>query len=85
MARSRAMTQYEKDKWQYGEEVARMNYNTNMQEAQANNAGQNQVAQANVAGNNTFDQTNAQTLIQMLAGGGQIDPALIQQYLGGGA
>jgi hypothetical protein len=74
MARSRALKQYEQDKWQYGEQVAQQNYQTNVAEAQAN-----------YQTNNTFDQGNVQALIQLISGGAKLTPEQIQQFLGTGA
>jgi len=96
MAQARAQEQYNKDKWQYGEEVARLNYNTAMQEAQYNNQGRNQVGQSNNQGQNQtgqgnaqmtneFNQGNIRSLIELIAGGATIDPAMLQQFLSGGA
>lgn len=84
MAQARAQDQYNKDKWQYGEEVARFNYNNNMAEAQANNQGVNATNAANVSGNNAFDANAVKTIIEMIAGGATFDPVLLQQYITGG-
>jgi hypothetical protein len=95
MAQARAQEQYNKDKWQYGVEVADRKYQATMQEIMANNQGRNQVGmannqglnqtnQANVQGGNEFDANALQTLIQLISGGAAIDPALLQQYISGG-
>lgn len=85
MRQAAAQEQYNKDKWQYGEGVARYNYEQNMQEGQYNNQGQNQTNAANVQGNNTFDANTVNTLIQLIGSGATLTPELLAQYLGGGA
>lgn len=94
MARSKALQAYEQEKWQYGESVARANYETRMQEAIANNQGRNQVGQANTQQTNEINQANTglandyqqssgSALIDLLASGQKIDPAALAAYLGG--
>lgn len=96
MAQARAQEQYNKDKWQYGEEVARLNYQTNMQEATMNNQGRNQVGMQNNQGQNQTAQGNAhmsndwwtnnsKSLIELIAGGAPIDAAALQAFISGGA
>lgn len=94
MAKSKALQAYEQEKWQYGESVARANYETRMQEAIANNQGRNQVGQANTQQTNEINQANTalandyqqssgNALIDLLASGQKIDPAAFAAYLGG--
>ena len=85
MRQAAAQEQYNKDKWQYGEEVARLNYQTNMQEVSANNTGRNQTNQQNTQMANDWWSTNGKTLIDLIAGGAAIDPAQLQQFISGGA
>lgn len=47
MALAAAKSQYEKDKWQYGEQIAQQNYQAAVQEAMFNTQGQNDWAMAN--------------------------------------
>jgi hypothetical protein len=67
---------YDQEKWQFGEEVARMNYNTRLGIDQYNNQGRNATSQANVQGNNSWNQGNIQSIINMIASGGTgVDPS----------
>ena len=80
MTEAQARQQYSQDAFEYGEGIARQNYDKNMQVALANSAGQNQVSQSNT----TLANNDISTLIQLLAGGfGPIDPAALAAYQGG--
>lgn len=94
MAKAKALEAYEQEKWQYGESVARANYETRMQQAMTNNTGRNQTGQANTQQANETNQANTQlgndyqqssgnALIDLLASGQKIDPAALAAYLGG--
>jgi hypothetical protein len=76
MTEAKARSQYDKDKWEFGEAVARKNYDANMAVAQYNNTGRNQVSQGNTQQNNAFNMSNLQAILQMLASGGTgVSPA----------
>ena len=83
MAMSAAKEAYDREKWEYGEEVATRNYNTRVAAATANNQGQNATAQANVQSANQWTGDTAGQLIQLLASGEQIDPAALAAFMGG--
>lgn len=83
MTEAKARQQYEQDKWQYGEDIARANYEKNSQVAMANNQGQNQTDQANVGLANDAQSSGVDTLIQLLASGQKIDPAQLAAFMGG--
>jgi hypothetical protein len=77
MAEAAALEQYEKDKWMYGEEIARMNYQTARETGMYNAQGQQGVAQGNVQLNNEYNQNNTNTLIDLLASGQKITPEMM--------
>ena len=90
MALAQARSQYEKDKWAYGEQIAQQNYQTNVQQAMVNHQGQNQttqannqmwnsVKQANVQGANDWNSQQMQTILDLIASGVNIDPSQWQQ------
>ena len=79
MTEAKARQQYSQDAFDYGEGIARQNYDKNMQVASANNAGRNQAMQVNSTRAN--DANN--TLINLLASGQGIDPAALAAYMGG--
>jgi len=93
MAMVKAKAQYDKDKWQYGEEIARQNYQKNLAIAQANHAGH---TQADIDNNRGFnDANNANTLAQnthesglrdatldILGSGGKVDTSGYDPYSG---
>ena len=83
MTEAKARQQYEQDKWQYGEDIARANYEKNSQVAMANNTGQNQTDQANVGLINDNNAQSTQALIQLLSSGQKIDPAQLTAFMGG--
>ena len=71
MALAKAREQYNKDKWAYGESIAQQNYQTNVQQAIANNQGQNQATMYNNQGMNQVGMANTQATNDRL--GGNID------------
>lgn len=86
VAMQKAKSQYEKDKWQYGEQIAQQNYQKNLAIAQANsqgrnsanltnNQGMNNAAQANTLAANTFNESTMNSILDILASGGKIDPS----------
>jgi len=79
MTEAQALQQYSQDAFDYGVDIARQNYDKNMQVASVNNAGRNQAMQSN------SDRANAanNTLINLLASGQSIDPAALAAYMGG--
>jgi hypothetical protein len=79
MQMAAARRQYDQDKWTYGESVARKNYDTNLANIQYNNQGQNQVSQANTQAANEWQSNSVQTLIDLIASGAAIDPAMLAQ------
>jgi len=74
MAEAQARELYEQEKWEFGEEVAQMNYAARTQNQQYNNQGQNAASSANVQGNNDWNQSAVNALIDMVASGAKIDP-----------
>ena len=82
MAKAKAMEAYEREKWQYGEQVAQQNYQARLREAEMNNAGRNQVGQANTQQTNQFNQANVQALLNLISQGVKVDPAMLQQFMG---
>lgn len=83
MALANARSQYERDAWRYGVEVAQQMYQARVQEAIANNQTANQEAIANNQGvnqtnannnaaQNAYDQQKLQTLIDLLASGQKV-------------
>ena len=84
MAMVKAKSQYDKDLWQYGEQIAQQNYQKNLAIAQANNAGRNQAniannqginqaAQANILAQNTNDQWLMNSVLDIISGRGKLD------------
>ena len=93
MTESKARQQYEDDKWQYGEGIARSNYEKNSQLSATNNAGRNSAGQSNTQATNEVNQANTQmgndyrtnnanVLIDLLASGQKIDPAALAAFMG---
>ena len=91
MQRAKALEKYNQDKWMYGEEIARSNYERQMEVDRYNNQGQNQVGQANTAMTNQtaqqntqlandYNSGNVQALLDLLASGQKIDPALFKEW-----
>jgi len=69
MRQQKAKARYDQEKWQYGEDIALMNYQTEMSNAQANNAGQNQAGQANTGMANENSASNQKTIIDLILAG----------------
>lgn len=82
MSEAKARDLYEQERWQFGEQVAQQNYAARTQNAQYNNTGQNQTAQQNTQQGNEWQQGSIQAIIDMIASGQQIDPALLAQWTG---
>ena len=82
MALANARSQYEKDKWQYGEEIAQQNYQARTQAAMYNNQGLNQTNQANVAQGNEYFGGNMQWLLDLVAQGKKPPEMLIAHAAG---
>lgn len=80
MSEAQARELYEQEKWQFGESVAQMNYLARTQNQQYNNQGQNTTAQNNTQMANEFNQSNYAQLIELIASGVKIDPAVLQSY-----
>tara|TARA_R110002153_G_scaffold48290_3_gene136272 strand:- start:2634 stop:3542 length:909 start_codon:yes stop_codon:yes gene_type:complete len=92
MTESKARQQYDIEKFAYGEEIARINYQKNSELAATNAAGQNAAAEANLAATNNVNQSNtkmmndyradnAGILIDLIASGQNIDPALLAEFM----
>jgi hypothetical protein len=77
MSEAKARDLYEQEKWQFGEQIAQMNYQARTQNQQYNNTGQNQVAQQNTQGANAWQDQSIKTLIDLIASGVKIDPAAL--------
>jgi hypothetical protein len=69
MALAQARSQYEREKWQYGEQIAQRNYEARVQAAIANNQGRNEIAQANVTQANQARQNNLNAILELIAAG----------------
>lgn len=69
MALARAREQYEKEKWAFGEDVARTNWQTRQAEIMYNAQGRQQTANNNVDAWNAAQGGNVSTLIDMIASG----------------
>ena len=80
MALAKAREQYDRDKWQYGEDIANQNWQANVQAAMYNNQGQNDTsrynnqgvnstAQNNTQARNDYYGNNVQQILQLLASG----------------
>ena len=78
-ARQKALEQYEIEKWQFGEQVARQNLEIRNQGIQANWKAKNDALAANIDTANQANQTNTQTLVDLLAQGVKVDPAAVAQ------
>jgi hypothetical protein len=94
MTESKARQTYEQEKWQYGEDIARSNYEKNAQLAATNSAGRNSAGLSNTQATNEVNQENtrigndhrtnsANVLIDLIASGQNIDPATLAAYMGG--
>ena len=94
MTEAKARQTYEQEKWQYGEDIARSNYEKNTQLAATNSAGRNTAGQSNTQATNEVNLANTQmgnesrdnnvnALIQLLASGQKIDPAALAAFMGG--
>ena len=92
MTESKARQQYDIEKFAYGESIARANYEKNSQLAATNAAGQNAAAEANLAATNEVNQANtkmmndyrennANILIDLIASGQNIDPAILAEFM----
>ena len=75
---------YEREKFQYGEEIARANYEASMQIALSNNQGRNNTSQANAQVENEYMINGNNTLIDFIAQGQKIDPEMLAAYIGDG-
>ena len=94
MSEAKARQTYEQEKWQYGESVARANYEKNSQLAMTNNSGRNAAGQSNTQATNEVNLANTRmgnesrsentnALINLLASGQSIDPAALAAFMGG--
>lgn len=94
MTESKAREQYSREKWQYGEDIARSNYEKNTQLAATNSAGRNAAGQSNTQATNEVNlantrmgnesrDSNTNALINLLASGQSIDPAALAAFMGG--
>jgi hypothetical protein len=81
---ARAREVYEREKFEYGEEIARANYQQAVAIAQANHQGRNNTDQANVQVENEYIQNGNNTLIDFIAQGQKIDPEMLAAYIGDG-
>jgi hypothetical protein len=78
MIEADARRQYEKERWTFGEDVARQNYMARTSNRQYNHAGQQQTAASNTQTNNAFNDANIRAIIDMIASGGAVDPSRYQ-------
>jgi len=94
MTEAKARQTYEQEKWQYGEDIARSNYEKNTQLAATNSTGRNTAGQSNTQATNEVNlantrmgnesrDNNVNALIQLLASGQKIDPAALAAFMGG--
>lgn len=81
---ARAREVYEREKFEYGEEIARANYQQAVAIAQTNHQGRNNTDQANVQVENEYMQNGNSTLIDFIAQGQKIDPEMLAAYIGDG-
>ena len=81
---AQALEVYEREKFQYGEEIARANYEAKMQVALSNNQGRNNTSQANAQVENEYMINGNNTLIDFIAQGQKIDPEMLAAYIGDG-
>lgn len=79
LALAQAKRQHEIDKWMFGEDVARANYDTAVQNIMYNAQGRQEVANANVDTANATNANAMQALVDLLSAGVQVDPASYQQ------
>ena len=73
MSEAKARELYEQEKWQFGEQIAQMNYQARREAAQYNNQGQNQTAQGNAQMVNDFYANREGALTDLIASG-QVPP-----------
>jgi len=78
MSEAQARDLYEKEKWEFGEEIAQMNYQARTANQQYNNTGVNTTNAANTQSANSWNADTVKTLIQLIAEGAPIDPAMLQ-------
>lgn len=69
MSEAQARDLYEKEKWQFGEQVAQQNYANRMATRQYNNQGQNQTAQSNTQMTNDVYGGNFKAILDLMAAG----------------
>ena len=69
MREAAARDQYEKDKWQYGEQIALQNYNARREAGMYNNQGANTVGQANTQALNDVTGGNMGLILDLIASG----------------
>jgi hypothetical protein len=81
MGEAQARELYEQEKWQFGEQIAQLNYNARTQNQQYNNTGQNQTSQQNTQMANEFNKGNIDQLLALLAQGVKVDPNALQNYV----
>ena len=81
---ARAREVYEREKFEYGEEIARANYQQKVAIAQANHQGRNNTSQANTQVENEYLTNGNNTLIDFIAQGQKIDPEMLAAYIGDG-
>lgn len=70
MALARAKSKYQQDLFQYGKDEADKRYEISVQEALANNQGQNNAAQMNTQSANQWNQGIFDSILQMISNGG---------------
>ncbi len=76
MKEAAARDQYEKDKWQYGEQIALQNYNARTQAGMYNNQGANTVGQANTQALNDVTGGNMGLILDLIASG-EVPPEMV--------
>jgi|GEM_PF-7089276 len=81
---AKAREVYEREKFEYGEEIARANYQQAVAIAQTNHQGRNNTAQSNVQVENEYMQNGTSTLIDFIAQGQKVDPEMLAAYIGDG-
>lgn len=77
-ARAEALRQYEIEKWQFGEQVARANWEVRNAQISANTQIKNDAKMTNINAANEANQAANQTIIDLLAQGVAVDPATYQ-------
>ena len=82
MRRAQALDQYQKDKWMYGEDIARQNYQTRIAMETANNQGLNQTTMANVQAFNDYVSGNANMLAELAASGQTVPTSVTSAVTG---